>query len=81
MTKGQVLREALNRLYVIRSTKSDTSNKTREEDWLESIIKILINSSADDNIEIPVDLGILNSYNVFIALVDKVEEINGAANK
>ena len=81
MTKGQVLREALNRLYVIRSTKSDTSNKTREEDWLESIIKILINYSADDNIEIPVDLGILNSYNVFIALVDKVEEINGAANK
>ncbi len=76
MTKGQVLREALNRLYIIRSTKSDTSNKTREEDWLESIIRILINFSADDNIEIPVDLDILNSYNVFNALLDKVGKIN-----
>ena len=80
MTKGQVLREALNRLYIIRSTKSDTSQKTREEDWLESIIRILINYSADDKIEIPVDLAILNSYNVFNALLDKVEDINGEAN-
>ena len=61
MTKGHVLREALNRLYLIRSSKSDTSEKTKEEDWLESITR-------------------LHSYNVFNALLDKVEEINGEAN-
>jgi len=76
MTKAQVLREALNRLYVIRSTKSEGSKKTNEEDWLESLIRTLLNYAADAEIEIPVDLEILQHYNIYLALIDKIEEIN-----
>lgn len=80
MTKASVLREALNRLYLIRSTKSDTSNKTKEEDWLESLIRVLLNFAGDAKIEIPVDLEILQSYNIYLALMDKIEEINDISN-
>jgi hypothetical protein len=75
MTKAQVLREALSRLYVIRETKSPNSNKTREEDWLESLIRLLINYSADSKVEIPVDLELLQlPTGIFNALLDRIEE-------
>ena len=75
MTKAQVLREALSRLYIIRETKSQNSPKTREEDWLESLIRVLINYSADEGVEIPVDLELLQrSTGIFNALLDKIED-------
>ena len=74
MTKGQVLRETLSRLYAARSCKPEGGNKTREEDWLESIVRILINFSADDPVEIPVTLELLQHYNVFIKLMDMIED-------
>lgn len=74
MTKAQVLREALSRLYIIRETKSPDSNKTREEDWLESLIRLLINYSEDENIEIPVDLELLQkSTDVFDVLLERIK--------
>ena len=74
MTKAQVLREALSRLYLIRETKSPDSNKTREEDWLESLIRLLINYSADSEVEIPVDLGLLQlPTGIFNTLLDRIE--------
>ena len=72
MTKEQVLREALSRLYIIRESKS-TNHKTREEDWLESLIRLLINYSEDENIEIPVDLELLRqSTDIFNVLLDRI---------
>jgi len=75
MTKDEVLREALSRLYVIRESKSVINHKTREEDWLESLIRLLINYSSDENIEISVDLGLLQTpTGIFNALLDRIEE-------
>lgn len=75
MTKAEVLRESLSRLYVIRESKSDINHKTREEDWLESLIRLLINYSSDENIEIPVDLELLQTpTGIFNALLDRIEE-------
>jgi hypothetical protein len=74
MTKAQVLREALNRLYITRSCKPAGSKKTNEEDWLESLIRLLINYSADDKVEIPVDLELLQvPTGIFNALLDRIE--------
>lgn len=73
MTKEHVLREAVTRLFVLRSSKSPGGKKTREEDWLESIVKYLLNYSVDDKVEIPADLEILQSYDIFIALKDRIE--------
>ena len=62
------------------STDTDTSNKTKEEDCLESLIRVLLNFAGDAKIEITVDLEILQSYNIYLALMDKIEEINDLSN-
>lgn len=65
MTKEQVLRETYGKLYALKlSITSD--NKTNEEDYLESIIRLLIGCNEDK--EIPISLDILRSYNIWIAL-------------
>ena len=54
MTKNEIIRETLNRLFIIRQT---TNHKTREEDWLESILRILLD--IPESQEILVDLNTL----------------------
>ena len=57
MTKNEVIKETLNRLFICRAS---TNHRTREEDWLESILRILIGIPEDQ--EILVDLDILSSF-------------------
>ena len=74
MNSFDILRETVNRLYVIRETKTPNSPKTREEDWLESLVRVLLGYHAEDNIEIPVDLEILHSKQDLVhALIDRIE--------
>ena len=60
MTKNEVIKETLTRLFVARSCKPFGGNKTREEDWLESILHILMDIPEDE--EILVDVDILKSF-------------------
>jgi hypothetical protein len=74
MNNYGVLKESLNRLYILRETKSLNSSKTREEDWLESLIRILLGYRGEDDIEIPVDLGLLQGeHDLFQALKERIE--------
>jgi len=74
MNNYGVLKESLNRLYVIRETKSLNSLKTREEDWLESLIRILLGYHGEDDIKIPVDLELLQGeHDLFQALKERIE--------
>ncbi len=59
MTKNEIIKETLTRLFVARSCKPLGGNKTREEDWLESILRILLDIPEDQ--EILVDLDSLRS--------------------
>ena len=70
MTNIEVLQEALNRLYVARSCKPEGGNKTREEEWLECLVRILMGLPANTNV--PVDLEILQSPDVYIAVLDRI---------
>ena len=58
MNKNEVIKETLTRLFVIRNS---TQHKTREEIWLESILRILLDIPEDK--EILVDLNTLDSDN------------------
>lgn len=60
MTKNEIIKETLTRLFVARSCKPLGGNKTREEDWLESILRILLDIPEDQ--EILVDLDSLRSF-------------------
>ena len=73
MTKPEILKEALTRLYVIRESKS-SSHRTREEEWLESLIKLIINYDMDEDLDIPVDLELLQSQNVYSALLERIRD-------
>lgn len=70
MTNIEVLQETLNRLYVTRSCKPESGNKTREEEWLECLVRILMGLPTNTNV--PVDLEILQSPNVYIAVLDRI---------
>ena len=59
MTKNEIIKETLTRLFVARSCKPLGGNKTREEEWLESILRILLDIPEDQ--EILVDLDSLRS--------------------
>ena len=59
MTKNEIIKETLTRLFVTRSCKPLGGNKTREEEWLESILRILLDIPEDQ--EILVDLDSLRS--------------------
>jgi len=58
MNKNEVIKETLTRLFIIRK---NTQHKTREEIWLESILRILLDIPEDK--EILVDLDTLDSDN------------------
>ena len=55
MTKNEVIKETINRLFTCRAA---STQKTREEEWLESILRLLLGISEDQ--EILVDLNALN---------------------
>ena len=59
MNKNEVIKETLTRLFVARSCKPFGGKKTREEEWLESIIHILMDIPEDK--EILVDIDTLNN--------------------
>ena len=59
MNKNEVIKETLTRLFVARSCKPINGKKTREEEWLESILRILMN--IPDDKEILVDIDILHN--------------------
>lgn len=61
MNKNEVIKETLTRLFVARSCKPFGGNKTREEEWLESILRILMDLPEEQ--EILVDLDTLRSTN------------------
>lgn len=60
MTKNEIIKETLTRLFIARSCKPLGGNKTREEEWLESILRILLDIPEDQ--EILVDLDSLRSF-------------------
>jgi hypothetical protein len=60
MNKNEVIKETLTRLFVARSCKPLGGNKTREEEWLESILRILMD--IPDDREILVDIDTLKSF-------------------
>ncbi len=57
MTKTEVIREALLRLYMIRNT---TTHVTKEEQWLEAVIRHL--TGLDDDTPIEVDMDVIKNY-------------------
>ena len=59
MNKNEVIKETLTRLFIARQCRLAGSRKTREEEWLESILRILMNISDDK--EILVDIDTLNN--------------------
>ena len=59
MSKNEVIKETLTRLFIARQCKPAGGNKTREEEWLESILRILMN--IPDDKEILVDIDTLNN--------------------
>ena len=52
MTEKEVVKETLNRLYIIRST---TSNPTREAEWLEGVINCIIGNEAGAHVDVDLD--------------------------
>ena len=60
MTKNEVIKETLTRLFVSRQCKPIGGKKTREEEWLESILRILMDIPEDK--EILVDLDTLHTF-------------------
>lgn len=56
MNKNEIIKETLTRLFVSRQS---SSHKTREEEWLEGILRILMDIPEDQ--EILVDVDILNN--------------------
>lgn len=56
MSKNEVIKETLTRLFVARSCKPFGGNKTREEEWLESILRILMDLPEDTEILVDVDI-------------------------
>lgn len=59
MTKNEVIKETYCRLYTARCCKPIGGRKTREEDWLESILKLLLD--IPEGGEIYVDLDTLHN--------------------
>lgn len=59
MKKNEVIKETLTRLFIARQCKPIGGKKTREEEWLESILRILMDIPEDQ--EILVDIDTLNS--------------------
>jgi len=59
MNKNEVIKETFTRLFVARSCKPLGGKKTREEEWLESILRILMD--IPDDKEILVDIDTLNN--------------------
>lgn len=59
MNKNEVIKETLTRLFISRECKPMGGKKTREEEWLESILRILMDIPEDQ--EILVDVGTLKS--------------------
>ena len=59
MSKNEIIKETLTRLFVARSCKPFGGNKTREEEWLEGILRILMDIPEDQ--EILVDIDTLNN--------------------
>lgn len=55
MTKNEVIKETLTRLFIARQC-SPSGNKTREEDWLESILRLLMDIPEDKEILVDVDI-------------------------
>lgn len=55
MTKNEVIKETLTRLFVTRSCTPPGGKKTREEEWLESILRILMDIPEDQEILVDVD--------------------------
>ena len=56
MNKNEVIKETLTRLFVSRQCKPVGGHKTREEDWLESILRILMDLPEDTEILVDVDI-------------------------
>jgi len=55
MNKNAVIKETLTRLFVSRQCKPEGGRKTREEDWLESILRILLDLPEDQEILVDLD--------------------------
>lgn len=55
MNKNAVIKETLNRLFLARQCKPIGGHKTREEDWLESILRILMDLPEDQEILVDLD--------------------------
>ena len=55
MTKTEVIKETLTRLFITRQCKPMGGNKTREEEWLESILRILMDIPEDQDILVDID--------------------------
>lgn len=55
MNKNAVIKETLNRLFLVRQCRLVGGNKTREEDWLESILRILMDLPEDQEILVDLD--------------------------
>ena len=60
MTKAQVIKETLRRLLIARQHREPGSVKSKEEDWLESILRSLM--------DIPEDKEILDDINTLKSL-------------
>lgn len=56
MSKNEVIKETLTRLFIARQCKLVGGNKTREEEWLESILRILMDLPEDTEILVDVDI-------------------------
>lgn len=72
MDRDEVIRETLNRLYVSRQCKPLYGNITREEIWLESIVRVLL--GIPEGVEIPLDLGMLKQPDIVSALLNKTRD-------
>ena len=55
MNKNEVIKETLTRLFISRECKPMGGKKTREEEWLESILRILMDIPEDQEILVDVD--------------------------
>ena len=52
MTEKEVVKEALSRLYIIRST---TSSPTKEAEWLEGVINCITGNDAGAHVDVDLD--------------------------
>lgn len=53
MSKNEIIKETLTRLFVSRQC---SGHKTREEEWLEGILRILMDIPEDQEILVDVDI-------------------------